>query len=219
MKWLIRTFFIVAIVAAIYLVYSSYLDDQSRTTIAAIALIVAISSAWSSYENFYNQLLAKQPQIVLEFDLESRYKIIQLVIKNYGSQPAFKIKIDWDQPLTSSNKEHKITFNKTGVDEYDIPVLNKNEKISLLVDKDKNMFDTFKVGSLIYSGKITYQRVWDTWMPKRKTAKFSISLEQYRNATDNANEAVKAFYSTPLLLKEIKEELEKIEKSIKKSNI
>jgi hypothetical protein len=218
MRWLIRTFFIVAILAAIYLIYSSYFDDQSRTIVAAIALIVAISSAWSTYENFYNQLLAKQAQLVLEFDLESRYKIIQLVIKNYGSKPAFKIKIDWDNVLTGSNKKHIISFNKTGSKDYDIPVLNKDEKISLLVDRDKAMFDNFEIGKLTFTGDVTYQNVWEGWRPKRQTTKFSISLEQYRNATDNSSEAIKAFHDIPMQLEGIKDELKKINNKINKSD-
>ena len=210
---IIQVILAILLISAITLTIIGVINREWRTTTASISLMVALISAWMASETFRKQELAKKPQIVIDFDLESRYRIIQLSIKNYGERPAFNIKIDWKQKLTnSSNRE--IIFNKTGNINYDIPVLNRNEKLNLLIDKDEDMFKAYPEGSLIYSGTITYQESLNT--KSRRSQDFYISLEHYRKTTDNSSQIVKANHEIPKYLKEIKEELSKLSNKMNK---
>ncbi|MFD2247063.1 hypothetical protein [Pontibacter ruber] len=171
-----RLGFAVLIAVSISLiVFRAYHDDWS-TVVATISLIIAVVSAWLAYETFHNQYLNSKPQLTVQPNFEERNGLILITLKNHGEKPAYNITIDWHLPIINS-KEEKFSFSK-GAKEYDILVLDKNEKISTLLDGVVSFYEKYKDADLEYSGIISYSE--SLYSPKRTNQKFIFSLTSYK---------------------------------------
>lgn len=184
-------------------------NGEWQALIASISLMVAIISAWMAYEVFYKQYEDEKPNIVLEFDMSSRYSLVLLVAKNLGRRPAFNIKFDWEEELKNFCGE-ALRFSKPD-NEWDIQALNPGEIISLPIDIPENLFSR-KDDNYEFTIEVSFQE--SSTKRKRHSKSILLSLEQYRNSLTYVNENMKTQYE----LQQIPKELREIRKTIKSTN-
>ncbi len=211
------TSFILLIGASIVITTIALTARQWETVTASISLLIAIVSAWISFETLHRQDQTNRPQLVLGIDFHSRTGLIQLVCQNAGGKPAFNIKIDWDRDLVNTNGK-KITFSKFHND-VDIPVLNPKETTAAFVDGENSFFEKFRGQDLTYSGKISYQESLNR--KQRTSTPFSFSLTHYSNTLLDQKEetlTMNRLQKIPDALKAIASELTSIRKLLNDQN-
>ncbi|WP_430974667.1 hypothetical protein [Sunxiuqinia rutila] len=200
--------FAILLLISFYLAFLSLQNKEWESLTATISLTIAIISGWIAYESFYNQSLARRPQIILKLDFKSRYDLILLVAENLGEKPAFNIKFEWKQKL-ANHKGEEIRFNKYD-DSIDIPVLNPKENTSLIIDLASRFYENRKTENLDFNGTIKFQESLNS---KRKTSyPFHFSFKHYGMSPSFENEEPKTMYE----LQKIPEKLENIKLEIKK---
>jgi hypothetical protein len=205
--------FVVLIVASLIAAGTSFYQKEWESLTASFSLTIAIISAWVAYEGFYKQYLHSRAQIVLMPDFKSRAGLIQLVVKNHGQSPAFKIKILWDSPLIG-NSDKPVTFNKVNND-IDIAVLNSSESASTLIDSTTEFFRKNKEKNLDFSGKIVFQESLNS--ARETTQSFQFSLRHHGASLLYDEESISTMVKLqkiPDALSDINKELVKIRKSL-----
>ena len=170
-------------------------------TAAALAVIAAVVSAWTSQRLLELQEDALEPNLSVSIDGHSRYQLIQLKIVNLGQSAAFKIKISWSHGPTSRDGT-VVQLGPGGV----IPALGYNEKATRLLDVSHKFFArhadaTFR-GTLRYSNASGEARHRD----------ILVSAEHLRDAMLHDEELPKTQYE----LQKIPDKLEAIAEEIKK---
>ena len=210
MKFTLRILFSLFIAGSILLTIISICADEWITTAASLALIIAIISAWIAFETFRDNVEQKEPRLSIIPDVTSRYGLIQLRLRNHGQNPAYCIKINWNNfPLNHRNE--KVTFNKYRCGEYEALILNGNEETSVLIDTHSGFFEKHKSDNLTFSGIITYlKKISST---KRISTPFKFSLEHYGSSLDYDVEELRTnveLQKIPKLLKAIKDEIGKL---------
>ncbi|NVO10337.1 MAG: hypothetical protein HXX16_10280 [Bacteroidales bacterium] len=175
--------------------------------------MTAIISIFLSQRIVWKQEDEYEPDVTILFDLDSRSKIIQLVIKNIGGSSAYDIKINWLLPMNDfRNDEIKLPY---------IPTLAKNECIRYFIGISTETFQNAKKENieLIYKGEILYKYKKNS--KKYIRNHFEISLEHFRNKLRPITDE-QAFYleNTHLNenLKRLVNSLERIEKLIEQKN-
>lgn len=210
MRVIPRTYFSIAVSVliglTIFLGVVSFKNSEWQTLTASVSLLVAIISAWMAYEVFYKQYEDEKPNIVLEFDMTSRYSLVLLVAKNLGRRPAFNIRFDWEKELKNFHGE-ALQFSAAS-NEWDIQALNPGETISIPIDIPENLFSR-KDDIYEFTIKISYQE--SLTYKKRDSHSVVLSLEQYRKSLTYVDENLKTSY----MLQQIPKELKEIRKLIK----
>ena len=219
MRKLLISSFLLLIVGSLLLSIISVINKEWESLTASLSVMIAIISGWIAYEAFYRQNLSGRAQVLLRIDCTSRYNLIQLVAENLGSKPAFNIELNWNQKLLNHEGE-EITFNKYD-DTIEIPVLNANERASVLIDAASEFYKKNKDKNLDYSGEIVFQESLNS---KKKTSyPFQFSLKQYGGSLAFESEEPKTMFELqkiPKKLDEIAVELKNIENILnKKPNV
>ena len=205
MRRTIQLIFVTVILISIYLSFDSYLEKQWEALTASLSLIIAIISAWIAYEAFYKQNESEKPQLILSLDMKSRFGIIQLAIENFGNRPAYNIQLHWKSPILRANGD-LVTFTRK---DQPIPVLNKAERLSVLVDGTTIFYDKYKSTNLDYQGTISHTPSIKS--KKRYLTPFYLSLESYKMTLALDNEQLNAYHE----LAKVPKSLSKIEGEIK----
>lgn len=218
MKRLSSYVFVILLLASIFLAAMSLKNKEWESLTAVISLIIAIISGWIAYETFHKQTQASKAQIIVRLDFESRYDIILLVVENLGSKPAFNIKLKWNQELKNLDGE-KIQFNKFDKN-FDIPVLNPNERTSVIVDVASRFYSEIdSKENLDYDGIIYFQ---ESLSLKKKTSyPFQFSFKHYNFSPSFENETPRTMFELqkiPKQLENIKNEIKTLSKQINKPN-
>jgi len=207
--------FIILLLVSLILAFLSLKNNEWESLTATISLTIAIIGGWIASESFYNQSLARKPQIILRLDFKSRYDLILLVAENVGEKPAFNIKFEWEQKLIN-HKGEEICFNKYD-DFIDIPVLNSKENTSVIIDLASQFYEKRKTDNLDFNGTIKFQESLNS---KRKTSyPFHFSFKHYSMSPSFENEEPKTMYELqkiPKKLERIKIEINKIKETIDK---
>lgn len=173
---LLLTAFILSVIIIAYSVLAiKYLGQERWSTIAAaLAVIAATISAWTSQRIFELQEDAQKPYPYPSIDVRSRSQLLQLRLTNGGGTAAHNIRFSWDEPLL--NREGKpVRFTKIA-DSPDIPILLPNESTSVLVDSTVNFFKKYKDTN--YLGVISFNDPSGKYLQHP----FSLSAEMYRNS-------------------------------------
>jgi len=118
---------------------------------AAMAVLAAITSAWTSQRVVELQETALEPNVVVSFDFRSRYQLAQLRISNRGGSPAYDVRIDWQTPLkTTENKDVSI-LGPSGV----LPILSPKDDASVLLGQSQAFLNANQ--QTVWTGTITYR--------------------------------------------------------------
>lgn len=169
---------------------------EFTAVIAGLSVVASLVSAWIAFETFHRIDLAKRPQINIDFDLESRHELIQLVVENRGEQPAYNLNFQWNKPIIREDGR-ELNIAKSGHSDYDIPIIGAGQKLYYIVGRygeraKKDFFKIHSEGELQYEGYIRYQL--DRKGLLRLSELFFLSLDQYRKTTDYANNKTFAYY-------------------------
>lgn len=122
---IILTVMTLSFVLSLYLIYQALQVKEWGAIAGSLAVITAVIAAFISLKIIWRQEDDLEPDIFLDFDLNSRSGNIQLVIKNIGGNKAYDVKVMWQKPvLNLANKEMNFPS---------IPVLQKGREYRLLV--------------------------------------------------------------------------------------
>jgi len=160
------------LVFAVYLTVKAFSLNEWNTIAATLAVITAIISIFMSQQIVWKQEDEYEPEIVIQFDLDSRSNVVQFVMKNTGGSNAYDIKIRWLTSLTD--------FKTIEILLPYIPVLGKNESLRHFVGISTEIFQKAETEhkKLIFKGIITYKNKINN--KKYVEKNFEISLEPFR---------------------------------------
>lgn len=165
-------------------------------TIAAVmAVVAAITSAWTSQRLVELQEDAGAPNLQPSFDLRSRYSMAQFQLVNKGGSPAFNIKITFDKPLKHQDGH---TVQLAGGNA--IPVLLPGESSSVSLGTSHALFNQHDDTSV----SVTIQFTDASGSIQSKTCK--VSAEHERSSLVHTREELRTHYDIqqiPGALKEI----------------
>jgi hypothetical protein len=187
-------------VAAVALLKLGAADPTTWATLAAVlAVLAAVSSAWTSQRVVELQEDVIEPNPVPAFDLRSRYDLAQLRLTNRGGSPAYSVRIGWDEPLRDEDGREVVL----GVANT-IPVLAAGETASVGLGTAHAFIA--KTSDTTRHGVITFANASGRLRSKR----FVISAEHERQALIHDHETPRTQYE----LQRIPDELKRIADAI-----
>ena len=173
------------------------------TLSAALAVVAAVISGWTSQRVVELQEDALAPNPVPWIDMRSRYQVAQFKISNRGASSAYNVQLGWEQPLENAQREPVLL----GVNSA-IPIIGPGEDASINLGLD---FEYLKVWTdTTRRGTITF----DDATGKRRTHPFIVSAEHERKALDYTHERVRTEYE----VQQIPDELKKIVRELHRAN-
>jgi hypothetical protein len=121
---------LLALVATVISIWQLGIDNPSAwaTAAAALAVIAAVASAWTSQRVLELQEDEQEPNPVPLIDLRSRYQLAQFRITNTGGNSAHQVRIEWKQQLRNSKGEDVLLGRDVA-----IPVIPAGESASVLL--------------------------------------------------------------------------------------
>lgn len=170
------------------------------TIAAALAVIAAVVSAWTSQRVIELQEDALEPHVVISFDARSRYQLVQLRLVNSGQSPAHGIKVEWQNAPTDSNG-NAISFGSAGV----LPVLIPGERASRPVDVAHGFFARYP--DTTFAGRLTFANA----SGELHSQDFLLSAEHERDSLLHDDEGPKTQYE----LQKLPDKLAAIAKEIR----
>jgi hypothetical protein len=187
-------------VAAAALLKLGAADPTTWATLAAVlAVLAAVSSAWTSQRIIELQEDALEPSPAPAYDLRSRYDVAQLRLTNRGGSPAYSVRIDWDEPLRDQDgREVMIGADNT------IPVLAAGETAPVGLGTAHGFMA--KTSDTTRHGVITFVNA----SGRRRSKRFVITAEHERRALLHDHEAPRTQYE----LQRIPDELKRIADAI-----
>lgn len=172
--------------------------------VGSLAVLAAALSTWAAINLIDREENNRKPNIILDFDF-SRYGLIQLVLRNIGTNPAFNISFNWESEPKDEGKESVFPDNET------IKTICYGEKVYRNLGRG---FELYRVKHLSFKGTISY---FDS-RGKKYISDVELDLEKYMKSMDFVEENPKAFYElqkVPKSLESIVEELKIIAREIK----
>ncbi|MCK5823521.1 MAG: hypothetical protein KAG95_05930 [Bacteroidales bacterium] len=127
---------------SIYILIVTFTNFKWNTVAATLAVITAILSSWMTQRIIWKQEDDLEPSLNTYLDLKSRQGLIQFIIENNGGSTAYDIKIVWKKPLYDLHKK-EIHFNQN-TDKIDIPIINKGQRLSVIVKGSLKAFEEAK---------------------------------------------------------------------------
>ena len=178
-------------------------DPTAWATLAAVlAVLAAVSSAWTSQRVVELQEDAIAANPMPAFDLRSRYDVAQVRLTNRGGSPAYGITITWSEPLRDEDGREVVL----GADNT-IPVLGPGETAAVALGTAHGFMaktpDTTRHGIVSFANP----------SGRRLSKPFVISAEHERRALLHAQETPRTEYE----LQRIPGELKRIAEAITKA--
>jgi len=179
-------------------------DPTAWATVSAVlAVLAALTSAWTSQRVVELQEDALRPNPDPWLDMRSRYQLAQFKVTNRGTSPAYNVQIKWDEPLANAQREPVML----GVDRA-IPIIGAGDDASVDLGLD---FEFLTVWSnTTRSGTIVFYDATG----KRYSRAFVVSAENERNALSYNRERARTEYE----LQQIPDALKKIATELHKAN-
>ena len=208
---IINSILVAAFGASVMILFFAIDKQEWNTVTACLAVITAIFATYNSQRIIWKQEDDMEPNLEIYFDLKGRHKATQLVIENVGQSSAYDIYIEWEKPLFDS-KEKEVHFTKNKSNKIEIPVINKGQKYSRLVNSTIAIYQESreKKEELLFSGILYYKmKKKDRFVEKKE---FILSMEPYEISLDFDTEKDKFFYDN----QKVPQKLENIDKSINK---
>jgi hypothetical protein len=104
-------------------------DPSAWATVsAALAVIAAVASSWTSQRVLELQEDTQEPNPVPVIDMRSRYQLAQFRITNHGGSSAHQVKITWQQQLRDAQGKEVLLGRDVA-----IPVIPEGESASVVL--------------------------------------------------------------------------------------
>lgn len=175
-----------AIILAFYILTKTICLKEWNTVSSSLAVITAIIASWSAQRVIWKQEDELEPNLEIILDIDSRKGAAQLLVQNTGGSTAYNIIIHWTKPVKDF-KGKVIHFN-SGEKGIDFRRLGKGQKYWHYVGTTADLFKKSKDANelLEFEGYIEYRRSKKSKF--KKSEKFFISLEPYRDSLDSNND-------------------------------
>lgn len=197
---------LVAVVVVVYALET--LTDTSEAVWAALAgalaVVTSVISAFIAQRVLEIQEDTLLPEPYPSFDFKSRYSLAQLRVTNGGGSSAYRINLEWRNPIFDfEGKEVRFPHNE-GTPE--IPILLSKESVSIPIGASHQFIN----GShdLNYSGCIEYEDARGT----KHKREFFLSAEMYKKSLVYSEEETRTHYE----LQKIPKEIENLKKEVVK---
>jgi hypothetical protein len=139
------------------------------TVAAALAVIAAVASAWTSQRVLEMQEDAREPNPVPVIDLRSRYQLAQFRIINRGGSSAHQVRIIWGRQLCDANGGDVLLGRDVA-----IPVIPEGENASVLLGASHSFMS--RHADTTRSGTVEFENVTG----RRYRKPFVVSAEHER---------------------------------------
>jgi hypothetical protein len=147
------------------------LDSAAWATLAAaLAVLAAIASAWTSQRQLELQEDAAQPALLPSIDVRSRTNLAQFKITNHGGSHAYDVTIEWSRPLPGRDGK------PVSLGAAPIPMIPRGENASVLITSSHDLIA--KHEDTTFTGKIQFKNV----QGRTFSESFTVSAEHERNA-------------------------------------
>ncbi|MBU6428351.1 MAG: hypothetical protein KGR26_05035, partial [Cyanobacteria bacterium REEB65] len=183
------------------LAYLHHQADAGNVAAASLAVLAAIVSAWGSQRTLEMGEDARIPRLVVTFDF-SRLYLVQLQVKNIGTEPAYDIRMTWNKPLLRADGD-PAAFG-TDPTQPDIAALQAGEAVKSYLGSALKIFASKEV--LDFSGLIEYRNEAGRLFSNR----FRVSLEQHRHRlhlTTEEDETHQALQAIPKAIEKVQREI------------
>jgi len=167
---------------------------------AALAVIAAVASAWTSQRVLELQEDASEPNPVPIIDLRSRYELAQFRITNHGGASAHNVSIRWEQQLRNATGEEVLLGRDVA-----IPVIPAGENASVLLGDSHRFFQAHH--DTTHTGTIVYANV----SGRRYSRSFVVSAEHERVSLVHDEEIPKTLFE----LQKIPDKLEHVTRELR----
>jgi hypothetical protein len=178
-------------------------DPATWATLAAVlAVLAAVTSAWTSQRVVELQEDALEPHLVTSIDTGRRYGLAQFRVTNKGGSSAHEVHLEWKHPLLKVDGSTVVIGN-----DGHVPVIAVGESASALIGASHEMFARLK--DTTCSGRITFKNASGS----SRSTDFLASAERQRHSLIYDEEDSRTHYELqkiPQVLKEISEELRNI---------
>jgi hypothetical protein len=172
------------------------------TLAAALAVIAALTSAWTGQRMVELHEDAAQPNPVPSIDLLSRYGLAQFRITNHGGSVAHDVLVKWDKPLLDEDGQAVGLGSESA-----IPALGPGQSASVLLGQPNSWLN--KTHEATFNGSISFKNSSgdDTMRP------FVMSAEHQRQSLTHDEEEPRTLYDIqkiPGALEQIAAELRQL---------
>lgn len=198
---LVGSMFLALTVAAVSLWKLGLTDPSGWATVAAaLAVIAAVASAWTSQRVLELQEDASEPNPVPIIDVRSRYQLAQFRITNHGGASAHNVRIRWEQQLKNASGEEVLLGRDVA-----IPVIPEGEDASVLLGSSHRFFQTHQ--DTTYRGTILYANA----SGRQYSKPFVVSAEHERASLVHDEEIPKTLFE----LQKIPDELQHVTRELR----
>ncbi len=205
MRILFRTMFGASIFVALAVAVASvwklgWIEPAAWATVAAaLAVVAAVASAWTSQRVLELQEDAQQPNPTPVIDVRRRYGLSQFRITNHGGSEAREVRIDWDEPLRDADGKDVLLGR-----DLPIPVIPAGESSSVMMGASHRLFnahaDTTRHGTIRYKNG----------SGREFAVRFMVSAEHERAGLVHDAEEPKTLYE----LQKLPDELARVAKQV-----
>ncbi len=169
------------------------------TAAAALAVVAAVASAWTSQRVLELQEDALAPNPVPVIDLRRRYELAQFRVTNHGGATAHDVKIIWQRQLQDAEGKDVLLGRDVA-----ISVIPEGESASVLLGSSHNFVRTHQ--DTTFRGDIEYRNA----SGRQYRKPFVVSAEHERVALTHDEETPK----TPRELQKVPDELKAVARAI-----
>lgn len=159
------------VICAVALRKQGLADSAAWATVAAaLAVLAAVASAWTSQRVLEMQEDALEPSLLVAIDLRSRTNLAQFKVTNHGGSHAFDVGISWDRPLPTSDG------TPVNLGSQPIAMIPKGDSASVLIDSAHQFVS--KHTDTTFTGTISYKNAGG----RQFSEPFTVSAEHERHA-------------------------------------
>jgi hypothetical protein len=160
-----------AVICGVALSKQGVADPAAWATVAAaLAVLAAAASAWTSQRVLEMQEDALEPSLLPNLDLRSRTSVAQFKVTNHGGSHAYDVRIAWDRRIPALKSEY------VSLGDAPIPMIPKGESASVLVNSSHAFIS--KNQDTTFTGTITFRN----GRGRQFSEPFKVSAEHERSA-------------------------------------